>query len=84
MHITRCILDTDWGREPSTIKKHLLEVKRNVIKCKDVEKAPPYPSLGPHPVKELLRMGPEVDMLMWSLDPGRLIAFSLFNTFRSS
>ena len=33
MSITRCILKACWGREPSTIKNHLLEVKRNVIKC---------------------------------------------------
>ena len=24
MHITKCILDTGWGREPSTIKNHIL------------------------------------------------------------
>ena len=39
MHITRYIMDAGWGREPSTIKNHLLEAKRKVIKCKDIGKA---------------------------------------------
>ena len=39
IHITRCILDAGWGREPSIIKNHLLEAKRKVIKCKDIGKA---------------------------------------------
>ena len=42
MHTKRCIMYTGWGREPSTIKNHLLEVKRNVIKCKDIGKTPSY------------------------------------------
>ena len=54
------------------INNHLLEVKRNVIKCKDIGKAPSYPSLGTHPVKDPLGMGPAVEMLMRSLDLGRL------------
>ena len=40
MHITRSIMDAGWGREPSTIKKHMLEVNRNFIKCKDIVKDP--------------------------------------------
>ena len=40
MHITSCILDSGWGREPSAIKNHMLEVNRNIIKCKDIGKAP--------------------------------------------
>ena len=44
------------------IKNHLLEVKRFFIKCKDIGKAPSYPSLDPHPVKDMLVMGPVVDM----------------------
>ena len=84
MHITRCIMDSGWGREPSTSENHPLEVKINVIKCKDIGKAPSYPPLGPHPVMELLGMGPEVEMLMRILYPVRLSAFSQLNTFRSS
>ena len=57
MNIARCVLDAGWGSEPSTIKKNILEAKRNVIKRKDIGKAPSYPSLGPHPVKDLLGMG---------------------------
>ena len=34
MYTTGCIMDIGWGRETSTITNHLLEVKRNVIKCK--------------------------------------------------
>ena len=64
IHITRCILDAGWGREPSTIKNHILEVKRNFIKFKDIGKAQSYTSLGPHLFKDLLGMGPAVDMLM--------------------
>ena len=84
MHITRCILDACWERKPSTIKNHMLEVKRNFIKCKYVGKAQLYPSLGPHPVKDLLRMGSVVGMLMRSLDLEKLSAFAKFDTFRSS
>ena len=73
-----------WGIETPTIKNRLLEVKRNIIKCKDIGKAPPYPSLGTHPVKDMLGMGPTVDMLMRILDPGRLSTFTQFDTFRSS
>ena len=64
------------------IKNHLLEVKINFIKCKEIVKSPSYPYLGPNPVKDLLGIGPTVDMLMRSLDPGRLSAFSKFDTFR--
>ena len=60
-------MDACWGREPSTINIHMLEVKRNYIKCKDIGKAPSYPSLDPHPVKDLLGMGPVVNILMQSL-----------------
>ena len=66
------------------IKNYILEVKRNVIKCKDIEKAPSYPSLGTHLVKYLLGMGPVVYILMWSLDPGRISNLVQFFTFRSS
>ena len=72
------------GREPSTSKNHLLEVNRNVIKCKYIGKAPSYMSLGPQLVKNMLGMGPEVEMLMQSLDPGRLGAFEKLDTFRIS
>ena len=84
MLISRCILDAGWGREPFTIKNHMLEVKRNFIKCKYIGKAPSYLSLGTHPIKDILEMGPVVDMLMRRLDPGRLSAFAQFDTFRSS
>ena len=84
MHITRYILDAGWGRELYTIKNHMLEVKRNFIKCKYIGKAPSCLSLGPRPLKDLLGMLPEVDMLMRRLDPGRLSAFAQFDTFRSS
>ena len=50
---------------------------------KTIGKAPSYPSLVPHPVKYLLGMGPMLDMLMRSLDPGRLSTFTQFDTFRS-
>ena len=73
-------MDTVWGREPSTSKNNLLEVKVHVIKCKESLKAPSYPYLGLHMVKDLLRMGPAVDMLMRSLEPGRISPFSQFNT----
>ena len=46
------------------IKNHILEVRRNFIKCKDIGKLLSYLSLGPHLVKDLLRMGPAVDMLI--------------------
>ena len=82
--IKRCILDTGWGIEPYTVKNHLLEVKVKFIKCKDIGKAPSYPSLVPHLVKALLVMDLVVDMLMRSLDPGRLSAFIQFDTFRIS
>ena len=36
IHTTMCILDAGWGREPFTTKNHMLEVKINVIKCKDI------------------------------------------------
>ena len=49
------------------IKNLMLEVKRNVIKCKYIVKAPSYPSLVPHMVKDLLLMVKAVDMLMRSL-----------------
>ena len=81
MHITRFILDTVWGTEPSTINNHMLEVKRNVIKCKDIWKALSYPSFCTYPVKDLLVMVPAADILMWSLEPETLVAFENFNTF---
>ena len=84
MHTTMCIMDAVWEREPSKIKNHILEVKINVIKCIYIGKSPLYPTLSPHPVKDLLGMGPAVDMLMRSLDPGRLSIFVQFYTFRSS
>ena len=66
------------------IKNHMLEVKINVIKCKGVVKGTSYPSLGPHPVKDLLVMVPMVDILMRSLNPVSLSGFEKFNTSRSS
>ena len=84
IHTKRCILEEGWGREPSTINNHLLEARRNVIKCKDIGNAPSYPPLGPHPVNGMLGMVLDVDMLMWSLDPGRLSTFAQFDTVRSS
>ena len=77
-------MDTGWRRDPSTINTHLLEVNRHVIKCKDIGKAQSYPPLGPHPVKDMLGMGPAVDMLMRSLETGRFSALKQFDTFRSS
>ena len=71
-------------REPSKINNHMLEVNINAIKCKEIGKAPSYPSLGPPLFKDLLGMGPALDMLMRSLDPGRLSTFVQFDTFRIS
>ena len=65
-HITSFILDAIWGREPSTIKNHMLEVNRNFIKFKAIVKAVSYPSLGPHPVKYLFGMSPLVYMLIYN------------------
>ena len=72
------------GGGGSTINNHMLDVKISVIKCKYIGKSPSYPYLVPHPVKYLLGMVLVVYMLMWSLDPERLSAFSQFNTFRRS
>ena len=69
-------MDAGLGRETSTSNNYLLKVKRNIIKYKYIVKDPAYSSLGPHLVKDLLEIGPEVDMLMWSLDPGRLSIFA--------
>ena len=77
-------MEAGLGREPYKIKNHLLEVNRNVIKCKDIRKAPSYPTLGPSSVKELLVMGTEVDMLTRSLDTGRISEFAKLYTFRRS
>ena len=84
MYITRCILHTGWGRESSRIKNHLLEVNDFFIKRKDIGKAPSYPYLCPHLVKDLLGMGPAVDMLTKSLEQGRISKISQFDTFRRS
>ena len=65
-------------------KNHVLDVNRNGIKCKEIVNAPSYPSLGHHSVKYLLEMGLPVDMLLRSLEPGRLSPFVKFDTFRSS
>ena len=62
----------------------MLEVKRKIIKSGDIRKAPSYLSLVSCPVKDLLVMGPAVDMFMRILDPGRLSTFSQFNTLRIS
>ena len=76
---------TQAGRgNPFTTKNQLLEVKRNVINCKDIVKLPSYLSLGTHPVKYLLGMCPMVDMLIQSIDPGRFRTFSKLDTFRIS
>ena len=76
---------TQAGRgNPCTTKNQLLEVKRNVINCKDILKLPSYLFLGTHPVKYLLGMGPMVDMLIQSIDPGRFRTFAKLDTFRSS
>ena len=56
-------------KEPSTIKNDMLEVKINVYKCRDIGKTSYYPSLVTHPVKDILGMGPSVDMIVSSLDP---------------
>ena len=66
------------------IKTHVLEVTRNMIKCKDIGKYPSYPSLGPHMSKDLLIMCPLMDVLMRSLDLRRMSAFAQFDTFRRS
>ena len=83
MNIKACVLDAGLEREPSKIKNHLLEVKINVIKRKNIGKLPLYTYLVPHPVKDLLGMGPAVDILLRSLDPGSLSSFAQFDTFRS-
>ena len=41
-------------------------------------------SLGTYTVKDMLGMVPEADMIMRSLDPGRLSIFAQFDTFRRS
>ena len=84
MHIKRRIMDAGWGREPSMIKNYILEVKRNVIKCKDIGKAPSYLSLVHEPVKDILGMSPLVCMLMRILYPERLSIFAQFDTFMGS
>ena len=66
------------------IKNHMLEVKRKLIKCKDIGKMPSYPYLVNQPVNDLLGIGLAGDMLLWSLDPRRINAFAQFNSFRSS
>ena len=40
--------------------------------------------MGTHPVKDLLGMGMEVDMLMRRFNPGRLSVFAQLDTFRIS
>ena len=66
------------------INNHMLEVKINFIKCKDIVKSPSYPYLSHHPVNYLMVMGLAVDMLIRSLYPGRIRAFAKFDTFRRS
>ena len=82
IHITRCIIDSGWGRETCTIRNHLSEVKIDINKCKEIGNAPSYMPLGTHPVKELLGMGPSAETLMQRLDPGRFITFAQFDNFR--
>ena len=72
------------GGGGSTIRNHLAEVNKNVNNCKDTGKVASYPLLGPYLVKDLLGMGPAVDMLIHSFDPGRLITLAHLDTFRSS
>ena len=62
----------------------MLKVNRNMIKCKEIENEPSYMSLGTYTVKDILGMVLEADMIMRSLDPGRLSIFAQFDTFRRS
>ena len=78
MHITRGIVDSVSGSEPSTTKNHLLEVNRNVPSVNKLERR--HRIL----VKDLLGMGPAVDMLMRTLDPGRINIFPPYEIYRSS
>ena len=83
MHIKRFIMDKDWWREPSTIKNHLVEVRRNVIKCRYTGKAISYPMLGPNLVRDLLGIVTAVEMLTRILDMGWINTFDQFDTFRT-
>ena len=83
IHITRYILDAVWGRETYTVSNILSEFKINVTKCEYILKAQLYPLLVPHIVMDLLVMCLAVDVLMRSLDLGRLSTSSQFYTFRS-
>ena len=65
-------------------QEKMVEVRRNVIKSRDIRKAISYPLLGHNPVKDILWMGPLVDMIIRSLDPGRCNTLEQFDTFRSS
>ena len=69
---------------PSVINNDLLEVKINVYKCRDIGKTSYYPSLVTRPVKDILGMGPSVDMIVSSLDPWIRDTISQFDTFRRS
>ena len=55
-----------------------------MIKCRYIGKAPSYPLLGPHPVKDVLGVGLVVYMLMISLEMGRRGIFVYFVKFKSS
>ena len=68
----------------STIKNNLIELNRNMMKCRYIRDSTSYHSLYPHPVKDLLGTGPEVDMVTRSLDPGRSVRFSQFDMFMRS
>lgn len=46
------------------------EAQKTVARCQDVGKPATYPPLGPYPVPDVVGMGPAMDMLLRSLEPG--------------
>eukprot|EP00566_Odontella_aurita_P000954 CAMPEP_0113525264 /NCGR_PEP_ID=MMETSP0015_2-20120614/60_1 /TAXON_ID=2838 /ORGANISM="Odontella" /LENGTH=215 /DNA_ID=CAMNT_0000423401 /DNA_START=2603 /DNA_END=3250 /DNA_ORIENTATION=- /assembly_acc=CAM_ASM_000160 len=84
IHTRRAIIDASWEREPKTIEKNVGEVRRKIKKCLEAGKTPSYVNKGPFPCRDVVGMGPDVDMILRSLDSGHHGKYVQFDTFRNS
>jgi hypothetical protein len=79
--IVRAILDGFWGRETSTVTKHLNEAKRMEKTFSRLGMMSGTPPMGPFPMRDDMGMQAAIAVLDRSMDPGKYAEFVQWETF---
>ena len=75
-------LDAFWGRESATVHNTLRATKQTIRLLSQVGVSPPYPPMGPYPLRDTFGYVLAVAMVLKSSEPGRYASYQQYETIR--